>query len=210
MECFIRCFSWKSRATTSTTLFFRLFVHFLSLACRPSRWHATPHQSQFPYTLCSYVRVHNLLIPLYFRYKNLNNTAATRGKVLQAAVHSLQSFDKSLDQVSKQFVVLSCIHSFLSRKRKRVFNFIFEKNKWAAATKKFRISFSHATHNQIYLLIFLPSFHIFNFTFPLNLNFQVLRMAERGWITLRDGGIYGKNFYCTFYTVSSVSFLFSK
>lgn len=34
------------------------------------------------------------------RYKNLNNTVATRGKVLHAAVHSLQSFDKSLDQVS--------------------------------------------------------------------------------------------------------------
>lgn len=34
------------------------------------------------------------------RYKNLNNAVVTRGKVLHAAVHSLQSFDKSLDQVS--------------------------------------------------------------------------------------------------------------
>lgn len=35
-----------------------------------------------------------------YRYKNLNNTVATRAKNLHAAVHSLQSFDKSLDQVS--------------------------------------------------------------------------------------------------------------
>lgn len=40
----------------------------------------------------------------HFRYKNLNNTVATRGKSLQAAVHSLQSFDKSLDQVSEEFL----------------------------------------------------------------------------------------------------------
>lgn len=38
------------------------------------------------------------------RYKNLNNTVVTRGKVLHAAVHSLQSFDKSLDQVRRNIM----------------------------------------------------------------------------------------------------------
>lgn len=35
------------------------------------------------------------------RYKNLNNTVATRAKNLHVAVHSISSFDKSLDQVSR-------------------------------------------------------------------------------------------------------------
>ena len=33
-----------------------------------------------------------------FRYKNMTNSVVSRGKMLHAAVHSLQSFDRSLDQ----------------------------------------------------------------------------------------------------------------
>ncbi|XP_070495965.1 dystrophin, isoforms A/C/F/G/H-like isoform X7 [Chironomus tepperi] len=43
-------------------------------------------------------RIKRMTESVNLRYKNLNNTVVTRGKVLHAAVHSLQSFDKSLDQ----------------------------------------------------------------------------------------------------------------
>ncbi|KAL7035147.1 hypothetical protein ACKWTF_008245 [Chironomus riparius] len=43
-------------------------------------------------------RIKRITESVNLRYKNLNNTVVTRGKVLHAAVHSLQSFDKSLDQ----------------------------------------------------------------------------------------------------------------
>lgn len=33
-------------------------------------------------------------------YNNLNNVVINRGKLLQTAVHSLQLFDRSMDQVS--------------------------------------------------------------------------------------------------------------
>lgn len=33
-----------------------------------------------------------------FRYANLNNGVINRGKQLHAAVHSLQSFDRAMDQ----------------------------------------------------------------------------------------------------------------
>lgn len=35
------------------------------------------------------------------RYNNLNNVVINRGKLLQTAVHSLQIFDRSMDQVSR-------------------------------------------------------------------------------------------------------------
>lgn len=51
--------------------------------------------------------LHDFFLFFFCRYKNLNNAVVTRGKVLHAAVHSLQSFDKSLDQVSND----NCIKS---------------------------------------------------------------------------------------------------
>ena len=35
------------------------------------------------------------------RYNNLNSGVVNRGKMLHAAVHNLQSFDRTMDQVSK-------------------------------------------------------------------------------------------------------------
>ncbi|KAG5680612.1 hypothetical protein PVAND_010106 [Polypedilum vanderplanki] len=43
-------------------------------------------------------RIKRMTESVNLRYKNLNNTVVTRGKVLHAAVNSVQSFDKSLDQ----------------------------------------------------------------------------------------------------------------
>lgn len=41
-----------------------------------------------------------ILIFISFRsYTNLNNVVINRGKMLQTAVHSLQLFDRSMDQV---------------------------------------------------------------------------------------------------------------
>lgn len=36
-----------------------------------------------------------------YRYTNLNNVVINRGKMLQTAVHSLQLFDRSMDQVNE-------------------------------------------------------------------------------------------------------------
>lgn len=41
----------------------------------------------------------SILSPFLHRYNNLNNAVISRGKMLHAAVHSLQSFDRHLDQV---------------------------------------------------------------------------------------------------------------
>lgn len=47
------------------------------------------------------------------RYNNLNNVVINRGKLLQTAVHSLQLFDRSMDQVSfdKLFTLFSSLKS---------------------------------------------------------------------------------------------------
>lgn len=37
---------------------------------------------------------------LLFRYNNLNSGVVNRGKMLHAAVHNLQSFDRTMDQVN--------------------------------------------------------------------------------------------------------------
>lgn len=42
---------------------------------------------------------------IYFdRYSNLNNAVISRGKSLHAAVNNLQSFDKSMDDVSNFYL----------------------------------------------------------------------------------------------------------
>lgn len=38
--------------------------------------------------------------PPQFRYNNLNSGVVNRGKMLHAAVHNLQSFDRTMDQVT--------------------------------------------------------------------------------------------------------------
>lgn len=59
--------------------------------------------------------LHKQFLFMLCRYKNLNNSVTTRGKVLHAAVHSLQSFDKSLDQVSNDNCIKSIFLLFSSR-----------------------------------------------------------------------------------------------
>lgn len=74
-------------------LFFLLVASNKAENSRPPFNTASFHCLFFPscYKICYF---------FFRRYKNLNNTVATRGKSLHAAVHSLQSFDKSMDQVS--------------------------------------------------------------------------------------------------------------
>lgn len=119
IECFMRRVNSKSRPSTSVCFLTPFTIVCIAIQhSRPSLWSFIT-SIQFPYTLFFVNSFHFpfSLFQLYFRYKNLNNTVATRGKVLQAAVHSLQSFDKSLDQVSKQFV-LSCFHFLIFNFRK--------------------------------------------------------------------------------------------
>jgi len=40
-----------------------------------------------------------MFLNLFSSYANLNNGVINRGKQLHAAVHSLQSFDRAMDQV---------------------------------------------------------------------------------------------------------------
>lgn len=44
------------------------------------------------------IHLHSILLTFPFRYSNLNNGVINRGKQLHAAVHSLQSFDRAMDQ----------------------------------------------------------------------------------------------------------------
>ena len=72
---------------------------------------------------------HNEIITFYiyfiYRYKNLNNTVVTRGKVLHAAVHSLQSFDKSLDQVRTfTYIIIIPFICLINTENMRKFSFL--------------------------------------------------------------------------------------
>lgn len=123
-----------------------------------------------------------LLSTLIYRYKNLNNTVATRGKVLHAAVHSLQSFDKSLDQVS------------MARE-----NYGNEKH-----TKRAEIS-SHEMWEMLkaFSLALLSCLNQITLSLKSFRFLEVPRMAERSGIAERDGRSFGKNFIPTIPFLSS-------
>lgn len=110
--------------------------------------------------------------------------------------HSINHWIKWVNSLSCRVVVCSLALFFFEF---YIFNFTEKKN-WASGDDKifhFGSSRDNATQSENFFRWYssLTVWYI-KFNHSLQSSFQVLRMAERSWIALRNGGIYGKNFYC--------------